>query len=81
VREDYRLALPLAGEYRQILNTDAAVYGGQGAGSVGPIMAEDVPWHGLEYSAQLTLPPLACLWYEAPLEEQSDLMKGEDSRQ
>jgi 1,4-alpha-glucan branching enzyme len=77
VRDDYRLALPLAGEYRQILNTDDAIYGGQGAGSVGPVMAEDGPWYGLEYSARLTLPPLACLWYEAPDEEQSDLMKGE----
>jgi 1,4-alpha-glucan branching enzyme len=74
VREEYRLALPSAGEYAQILNTDAASYGGSGTGSVGPIMAEAVPWYGLEYSAQLTLPPLACLWYKAPGEEQSDSM-------
>jgi 1,4-alpha-glucan branching enzyme len=75
VREDYRLALPLAGEYRQILNTDAGDYGGSVTGSVGPIMTEAVPWYGQEYSALLTLPPLACLWYAAPDEAQSDSMK------
>jgi hypothetical protein len=30
------------------------------------IKAEKTPWHGLEYSAEITLPPLGTMWFEAP---------------
>jgi 1,4-alpha-glucan branching enzyme len=82
VREDYRLGLPRAGEYRELLNTDAILYGGSGAGGAGPVIAEAVPCRGQNYSALLTLPPLACLWFEAPAEEeQPDLTIEEEEEQ
>src|SRR6266702_2041937 len=46
VRENYRLGLPRAGEYRMLLNSDNDVYGGSGAGVVLSITAESSPLHG-----------------------------------
>lgn len=61
-REGFRLGLPAGGSYEEILNTDAAIYGGSNVGNLGSIVAEPVPWHGLDHSAVLTLPPLAVVW-------------------
>ena len=63
-RHDYRLGLPHAGRWNEILNTDAEQYGGSGVGNLGSVEAEAVPWHGQPYSALLTLPPLGGLWLE-----------------
>jgi 1,4-alpha-glucan branching enzyme len=67
-REGYRLGLPLAGRWREILNTDAAAYGGANAGNAGGVNAEAAPSHGFPCSAAVTLPALATLWlaYEGP---------------
>ena len=59
---DYRLGLPLAGRWREVLNTDAESYGGSGAGNYGAVEAVAGPWHGRPASAVLTLPPLGVLW-------------------
>jgi 1,4-alpha-glucan branching enzyme len=60
--ENYRVGLPSAGNWREVLNTDAVVYGGSGVGNHGLISAVAEPWHGRPASARLTLPPLAVLW-------------------
>ena len=66
----FRLGLPHAGRWNEILNTDALQYGGSGVGNLGSVVAEEVPWHGQPYSALLTLPPLGAVWLEpAELEE------------
>jgi 1,4-alpha-glucan branching enzyme len=59
---EYRLGLPHAGRWRELVNTDAADYGGSGVGNLGMIEAIPEPWHGQPASAVLTLPPLAVLW-------------------
>ena len=59
---DYRIGLPRAGRWREILNTDATVYGGSGTGNLGAIDAMPEPWHGQPTSARITLPPLGVLW-------------------
>jgi len=61
-RTDYRIGLPSAGVWREIVNTDAVAYGGSGWGNLGAVTAEPRPWGGLSASAALTLPPLATLW-------------------
>jgi len=66
VREGHRLGLPRAGEYRLIINTDMEIYGGSGRHTSNLLTAEEVPRHGQQYSASVTLPPLATLWFEAP---------------
>jgi len=54
--------LPRAGEYKEILNTDAAEYGGSGVGNHGTVRAEAVPHDGQPASAVMTLPPLGVVW-------------------
>ena len=62
-REGYRLGLPHAGRWTEVLNTDAVGYGGSGLGNFGAITAEEVPWHGRPASASIILPPLSTTWF------------------
>jgi 1,4-alpha-glucan branching enzyme len=62
VRTPYRIGLPRAGRWKELVNTDAAGYGGTNAGNYGGVDAEPIPWHGQPFSAEVTLPPLAALW-------------------
>jgi 1,4-alpha-glucan branching enzyme len=60
----YRLGLPHAGTWREVLNSDADIYNGTGIGNYGAVEATDEPWHGRPASAVMVLPPLAALWFE-----------------
>ena len=61
-RYNYRIGLPLPGNYREVLNSDATEYGGSGCGNGGvALTAEDIPWMNRDYSMALTLPPLGAL--------------------
>jgi 1,4-alpha-glucan branching enzyme len=59
---EYRVGLPLTGRWREVLNTDAAAYGGSGLGNMGSVVAEPRPWHGRSASAQIIVPPLSAIW-------------------
>jgi 1,4-alpha-glucan branching enzyme len=61
-KRDYRVGLPFAGRWREVLNTDAQIYGGSGVGNLGAVEAEQVMWHGRPASAVLQLPPAGVLW-------------------
>jgi 1,4-alpha-glucan branching enzyme len=61
-RAGYRLGLPHEGAWREILNTDAEVYGGSNVGNHGGVQTEPVPWHNQPQSAEITLPPLAVVY-------------------
>ena len=58
----YRVGLPSPGRWAEVLNTDATVYGGSGVGNLGAVEADGTPWHGLEASAALSVPPLGAIW-------------------
>ena len=61
-RYGYRVGLPSGGRWEVLLNTDATLFGGSGS-EVGPVLeAEARPWHGLDQSVVLTLPPLGVVW-------------------
>ncbi|MBI4443620.1 MAG: 1,4-alpha-glucan branching protein GlgB [Acidobacteria bacterium] len=60
-RFEYRVGVPESGYYRELLNSDAAIYGGNNLGNSGGDLAEPIPWHGRPYSLCLTLPPLSVL--------------------
>jgi 1,4-alpha-glucan branching enzyme len=62
VREGFRVGLPRAAHFTEVLNTDAESYGGTNVGNMGVVVAESRPWHGLDHSAIVTLPPLGVLW-------------------
>jgi 1,4-alpha-glucan branching enzyme len=63
-RHGYRIGLPAAGAWRQVLNTDAQRYGGTGADAPDHILAVPVPLHGLPASAALDLAPLSAIYLE-----------------
>jgi 1,4-alpha-glucan branching enzyme len=62
VHHGFRVGLPVAGRWREVINTDAQAYGGTGVGNLGEIATEPIAWHASPQSASLTLPPLAVLW-------------------
>ena len=61
LREGYRLGVPQAGAWRELMNTDASIYGGSNAGNGGLLRAVDDGTHGRPASLMLTLPPLGTL--------------------
>jgi 1,4-alpha-glucan branching enzyme len=58
----YRVGLPFAGTWDELINTDATEFGGSGVGNFGAVVATDDAFAGRPASAELTLPPLAGLW-------------------
>ncbi len=60
-RFDYRLGLPQAGTWVEVLNTDSRHYGGSNVGNLGGLFAEEIASHGQPASVSLTLPPLATI--------------------
>jgi 1,4-alpha-glucan branching enzyme len=61
-RYHYRIGVPEAGWYRELLNSDAAVYGGSNMGNSGGAHSTESPCHGMGHSLMLTLPPLSVLF-------------------
>jgi len=59
--QDYRLGLPTAGRWREILNTDSSLYAGSNRGNGGFVTAESQPAHGRPASASLVVPPLGAV--------------------
>ncbi|MDN5864945.1 MAG: 1,4-alpha-glucan branching protein GlgB [Gammaproteobacteria bacterium] len=60
-RYGYRVGVPRAGCWREMMNTDAALYGGSNLGNAGGVESMSIPAHGHPHSLALTLPPLATL--------------------
>lgn len=63
-RYNYRVGVPNDGFWQELLNSDAADYGGSGIGNLGGIAAEAIPQHGQPYSLNLNLPPLAIAFFK-----------------
>ena len=61
VRYGYRIGVPRSGFYREVINSDAKVYGGGNVGNAGGLRAEPIPWQGYPWSTLATLPPLSGL--------------------
>jgi len=60
-RSAYRVGVPHGGAWREILNSDAACYGGSDSGNWGSVSAEPIPAHQQPFSLSLMLPPLSLL--------------------
>ncbi|MCA9116564.1 MAG: 1,4-alpha-glucan branching protein GlgB [Planctomycetaceae bacterium] len=67
-RKNYRVGVPFAGRWTEILNSDATEHGGSGHGNMGEVTTTPVPYHGRPCSLNLTLPPLGTIFlkYEGP---------------
>ena len=60
-RTGYRVGVPEAGEYDEVLNSDAAAYAGGNVGNLGSVLSEAIAAHGRPHSLALTLPPLSAV--------------------
>jgi 1,4-alpha-glucan branching enzyme len=65
-RHNYIVGVPRPGIWQELLNSDAARYGGSGMGNLGAVEASPVPAHGRPRSLTLTLPPLSLLVFRGP---------------
>ena len=65
-RHNFRIGVPVPGSWREILNSDATLYGGSGQGNLGAVETTPVAQHGHPRSLNLTLPPLAMVAFVAP---------------
>jgi 1,4-alpha-glucan branching enzyme len=63
-RHNYRTGVPRGGYWREILNSDAPLYGGSGMGNLGGAEATPMPYEQYSHSLTLTLPPLSVLFFK-----------------
>ncbi|NLE95083.1 MAG: 1,4-alpha-glucan branching protein GlgB [Dehalococcoidia bacterium] len=61
-RHNYRVGVPCDGEWKVLLNSDDAVFGGSGMFSPATVAASSFTWHGRPYSIEFTLPPLSTVF-------------------
>jgi len=63
-RHNYKVGVLREGFWREVLNSDAEIYGGSGCGNSGGVEASAKPVHGRKHSISLTLPPLSVLFFK-----------------
>jgi 1,4-alpha-glucan branching enzyme len=63
-REKYHLGAPWGGNWREVLNSDAEIYGGSNLGNAGVVHAAPIEWHGRSHLLNVTLPPLGMLVFK-----------------
>jgi len=63
-RVKYRVGVPFGGWWKEVLNSDAKEYAGSGMGNGGGRTAEEKKQHGRPFSLELTLPPLAAVFFK-----------------
>jgi 1,4-alpha-glucan branching enzyme len=63
----YRIGVPRSGLWKEVMNSDAAEFGGSGQGNLGGVEARPVALQGRRYSLTVTLPPLAIVLFENEL--------------
>jgi 1,4-alpha-glucan branching enzyme len=64
LRNNYKIGVPSGGFWKEVLNSDAWMYGGSDKGNLGGIEASPVPIYGRYHSLSLTLPPLGILVFK-----------------
>jgi 1,4-alpha-glucan branching enzyme len=64
VRYNYQIGVPLAGWWKEMLNSDGREYGGSGQGNMGRVEAAPVGVHGRPFSLSVTLPPLGAVFFK-----------------
>jgi 1,4-alpha-glucan branching enzyme len=64
-RPNYRVGAPGGGFWKEILNSDAPLYGGSGQGNMGGVEASPLPMHGRPWSLSITAPPLGVVAFKA----------------
>ncbi len=61
-RRNYRIGVPQAGPYKVVFSSSDPAYGGRGESTVGSVKAKKIPMHGFDYSIELDIEGLSCLY-------------------
>lgn len=64
VINNYRIGVPEAGSWKQVLCSDSKVFGGSGVGHAEPVLTQPQSWQGREHSMEINLPPLGMICFE-----------------
>ncbi|MEM6760287.1 MAG: 1,4-alpha-glucan branching protein GlgB [Pseudomonadota bacterium] len=59
LRDNFRVGVPAADQWEEVINTDSALYGGGNIGNLGAVYSDETPCDGQPHSVRLTLPPLS----------------------
>ena len=70
-RHNYQLGVPHGGHWREMLNSDATLYGGSGQGNMGGVDASPIPLHGRRWSVTVTVPPLGAVFLVSDADEET----------
>jgi len=62
--EDYRIGVPFEGEYMELFNSDATLYGGSGKRNSGKLIYDLKNWHNQKYSLNIQVPPLSIVMFK-----------------
>jgi 1,4-alpha-glucan branching enzyme len=73
VHSNYRVGAPRSGFWQELLNSDAPLYGGSGQGNFGGLETSPLTFHGHPQSLNLTLPPLAIVFFKSEGQAKADL--------
>lgn len=63
-RFGYRVGVPSGHLWHEVLNTDSEFYGGSNIGNSGAVLPQAIAWMGFEHSFEVTLPPLAAVFFK-----------------
>ncbi len=72
-RHNYRIGVPAAGFWQEVLNSDAELYGGSGQGNLGGVQTTPVAAHGFYQSISITLPPLGAVVFKPAQHRQEEM--------
>ncbi|GAA3642390.1 1,4-alpha-glucan branching protein GlgB [Flavivirga jejuensis] len=64
IRENYKIGVPIKSKIKEIFNSDAKAFGGSGVMNKKMIATKKDPWNGKDFSAEITLPPLAMVTFQ-----------------
>ena len=59
----FKLGVPTRGEYTELLNSDAEIYGGSNTVNSGTLTSVELPWQGQQHYIEITVPPLATVMF------------------
>ncbi len=76
-RHGYRVGVPYAGEYYEVINSDDSRYGGSGLINNQPMPSGPIYWQSCPHSILLTLPPLATIVLKPRTLDKSNELQGE----
>ena len=63
-RSSYRIGAPSPGIWKEIFNSDAALFGGSNLGNLGQVSTQDIHWQNKPWSIEIQLPPLAAVYFK-----------------